>query len=104
ILAGIAISTTQKAWPAFSKAGFSYFFTTTWDPTHNKFGILDFVYGTAVVSAIALILAVPVSISIALFVTEVAPRRLRSAVGLVMDVLAAVPSVVFGLWAILVLS
>jgi len=104
VLAGIAISTTQHAWPAFSKVGLKYFFTTTWDPTHNKFGILDMVYGTLVVSAIALVVAVPVSISIALFVTEIAPRRVRAAVGLVMDVLAAVPSVVFGLWAVLVLS
>ena len=104
ILAGIAISTTQKAWPAFRSAGLKYFFTTTWDPTHNKFGILDFVYGTFVVSIIALVIAVPVSISIALFVTEIAPRRIKAAVGRVMDVLAAVPSVVFGLWAVIVLS
>jgi phosphate transport system permease protein len=104
ILAGIAISTTQHAWPAFRAGGLHYFFSDVWDPTHNKFGILAMVYGTFVVSVIALIIAVPVSISIALFVTEIAPRRIRAAVGLVMDVLAAVPSVVFGLWALLVLT
>jgi phosphate transport system permease protein len=104
ILAGIAISTTQHAWPAFRKGGLHYFFSDTWDPTHGKFGILAMVYGTFVVSIIALVIAVPVSISIALFVTEIAPRRIRAVVGLVMDVLAAVPSVVFGLWALLVLT
>jgi phosphate transport system permease protein len=104
ILAGIAISTTSKAWPAFRIEGLSYFFSTDWDPINAHFGAFPFIYGTLVVSAIALILAVPVSIGIALFITELAPRRIRSSVITVLDLMAAVPSVVFGLWGLLVLA
>ena len=101
ILAAIAISTTQRAWPAFSHAGFSYVFSDDWNPNQGKFGALAFIYGTFVVSTIAVVVAVPVSIGIALFATEVAPRRLRGAITTMMDLLAAVPSVVFGLWGFL---
>ena len=75
---------------------------TTWDPAHGKFGALAFIYGTLVTSAIALVIAVPVSLGIALFLTELAPRRLRAPVVYVIDLLAAIPSVVFGLWGVLV--
>jgi len=103
ILGAIAISTTQKAWPAFARAGLSYIFSDNWDPNQAKFGALSFIYGTFVVSVIAVVVAVPISIGIALFVTEVAPRRLRKIITTVMDLLASVPSVVFGLWGFLVL-
>jgi phosphate transport system permease protein len=103
ILAGIAVSTTQKAWPAFRSAGWSYFTSSNWDPANGHFGILSFVYGSVVVSAIALLLAVPTSVGIALFTTEVAHRRIRSAVVTVIDMLASVPSVVFGLVGFLIL-
>ncbi|HEX4493238.1 MAG TPA: phosphate ABC transporter permease subunit PstC [Acidimicrobiia bacterium] len=101
ILGLIAFSTTQQAWPAFTHQGLSYFTATTWDPPHNRFGTLTFLYGTIVVSAIALVFAVPVSIGIALFITEIAPRRLRNSIVYVIDLLASVPSVVFGLWGFL---
>ncbi len=104
ILALITVTTTQKAWPVFSKYGTSYFFSTDWNPTAKKFGILAFAYGTLLISAIGLVLAVPTSIGIALFATELAPRRLRSAITTVMDLLAAVPSVVFGLVGFLALK
>jgi len=104
ILAGIAISTTNKAWPAFVHQGFSYVFTDNWNPNQDSFGAAAIIYGTIVVSLIALVVSVPVSLGIALFLTEVAPRRIRTAVGTVMDVLAAVPSVVFGLWGFLTLK
>ena len=103
VLGGIAVSTTQKAWPAFAKAGLSYVFSDDWNPGTGHFGTLSFIYGTFVVSVIAVLVAVPVSIGIALFVTEVAPRRLRSAITTIVDLMAAVPSVVFGLWGFLVL-
>jgi phosphate transport system permease protein len=103
VLAAIVFSTTQRAWPAFSKMGLSYITSNDWNPNQGKFGALAFIYGTFIVSLIAVVLAVPVSIGIALFVTEVAPRRLRSVITTVMDLLAAVPSVVFGLWGFLVL-
>jgi phosphate transport system permease protein len=103
ILGLIAITTTQRAWPAFSHAGLSFFTSDVWNPNKDEFGARAFIYGTVVVSVVAILIAVPISLGIALFVTEVAPRRIRAAVTTVMDLLAAVPSVVFGLWGFLVL-
>ncbi len=97
ILALIAYSTTRSAWPAFAHHGTSYFFSTDWRPNQQHFGILGFAWGTFVIATIGVVLAVPVSIGIALFATEVAPRRLRRSITTVMDLLASVPSVVFGL-------
>ena len=104
ILGLITFSTTRSAWPAFVHQGASYFFSTDWRPSQGHFGILAFVYGTAVISFIGVLLAVPTSIGIALFATEVAPRRLRRTITLVMDLLASVPSVVFGLVGFYVLK
>src|SRR5713226_2958256 len=77
ILGLIAFSTTQTAWPAFSREGLHFFTSKTWDVPHLHFGALAFVYGTLVVSWIALLFAVPVSMGSALFITEIAPRSLR---------------------------
>src|SRR6516164_2243123 len=104
ILALIAISTTKEAWPIFSHDAAEFFFSSTWAPNQGKFGSLAFVYGTLVTSVIALVFAVPLSIGIALFITEVAPRWLKRPIVSVLDLLAVVPSVVFGLWGILVLA
>ena len=103
ILALIAISTTREAWPWFRQEGFDVF-TDTWDPAKNTFGALGLIYGTLVVSAIAVLLSLPVSIGIALFVTDVAPQRMRRPIVYTVDLLAAIPSVVYGLWALLVLA
>lgn len=103
ILAGIAVAMTLEAWPAFRSEGFDYLSTDNWVPSQGTFGALAIIYGTLVVSFIGIIVAVPISVGIALFVTEVAPRRVASAITTVMDVLAAVPSVVFGLWAFVML-
>ena len=103
ILALIAYSTISKAMPAFREMGLSYFTSSTWDPANAVFGTLAFSFGTIVISVIALVLAVPVSIGIALFITEVSPRGMRRWVVYVIDLLAAVPSVVYGLWGVLVL-
>ena len=104
ILGLIAFTMIREATPAFRDQGLSYFTSDVWDPAHSKFGTLAFTYGTVLVSLIALVLAVPVSIGIALFTTEVAPRWLRRPVTYLVDLLAAVPSVVFGLWGLLVLA
>jgi phosphate transport system permease protein len=103
ILAGILASTLNKSFPAIRFAG-AHFFTKTWDPTNGKLGGLSLIYGTVVTSAIAIVVAVPVSLGIALFLTEVAPRRLRAPFVFFVDLLAAVPSVVYGLWGAFVLS
>ncbi len=104
ILALIAWSTTKEAWPAFKFQGLSFVWSKTWDPAHMKFGALALIYGTVVSSVIALALGVPVSLGIALFVTEVAPDWVRRPVIYVVDLLATIPSVVYGLWGILVFA
>lgn len=104
ILVLIAFSTTKEAWPIFRDRPGEFLFTKRWAPADDKYGALSFVYGTVVTSVIALFFAVPVSIGVALFVTEVAPPWLRKPVVYVMDILAVIPSVVFGLWGVLVLA
>ncbi|HEY3096787.1 MAG TPA: phosphate ABC transporter permease subunit PstC [Acidimicrobiia bacterium] len=103
VLALIAIYTTREAWPWFREEGLGIF-TDNWDPARNHFGALGLIYGTLLVSVIALVLALPVSVGIALFVTEVAPLRVRRPIVYTVDLLAAIPSVVYGLWALLVLA
>ncbi|MET0894858.1 MAG: phosphate ABC transporter permease subunit PstC [Acidimicrobiia bacterium] len=102
ILALILFSTTQKAWPWFQEEGLGIF-ANDWVPSQGKFGAGALIYGTFLVGFLALLMAVPVSVGIALFVTEIAPRRLAKPVVYVVDLLAAIPSVVYGLWAIFVL-
>jgi phosphate transport system permease protein len=104
ILVLIAVSTSQQASSWFSHEGLSGVFSTTWNPATNKFGSLTFVYGTAVTSVIAIIIAVPLSLGIALLLTEVVSRRMAQPIVYVIDLLAVVPSVVWGLWGILVLA
>jgi phosphate transport system permease protein len=103
ILALIAIYTTREAWPWFREEGLGIF-TNSWEPSRGNFGALGLIYGTLLVSVIALVLAVPISIGIALFVTDVAPRAIRRPIVYTVDLLAVIPSVVYGLWAILVLA
>src|SRR4029077_15126432 len=85
-------------------AGVGFLTSKVWDPTRGKFGALAFIWGTVLTSLIALVIAVPVSLGIALFLAELAPRALRTPVIYVVDLLAAVPSVVYGLWGILFLG
>jgi phosphate transport system permease protein len=104
VLGLIAVSMTQKAWPAFSHDGLRFFTSTRWAPSAEVFGSLPFVYGTVVTAVIALVLAVPLSIGLALFLSDIAPHRLRRPVGSLIDLLAAVPSVVYGLWGVIVFA
>jgi phosphate transport system permease protein len=97
------VRTTWSAWPAFRHSGIGFVTQNRWYPNVGHFGGLSFIYGTLVTSVIALVLAVPVSILIAVFLTEVAAPRLATPLGYVIDLLAAVPSVVYGLWGVLVL-
>ena len=102
ILALIAISTSQQAASWFS-TGWKIF-TVDWNPATGNFGAMSFVYGTVITAAIAIILSVPVSAAIALLLTEVVPRRWARPIVYVVDLLAVVPSVVWGLWGILVFA
>ncbi|MGB6456854.1 MAG: phosphate ABC transporter permease subunit PstC [Streptosporangiaceae bacterium] len=104
ILLLIAITTTQQSTSWFSHEGISGIFSVTWDQQKNQFGALTFIYGTAITALIAVILSVPVSVSIALLLTEVVPHRWARPIVYVVDLLAVVPSVVWGLWGILVFA
>lgn len=103
ILAFIVWSTARYAWPAFSHQGWSFLTSDAWMPDIGKYGALAFIYGTLVSSAIAVLIAVPISVALALFITEVAPCRLRRPAVALVDLLAAVPSVVFGVVGLLFL-
>ena len=104
LLALITREVLADAWPAMDRFGLSFLWTQAWDQNKELFGARSFIYGTAVTSFGALLLATPISIAIALFLTELAPRWIRTVVGPLVELLAAVPSVVLGLWGILVLG
>ncbi|HEY5319122.1 MAG TPA: phosphate ABC transporter permease subunit PstC [Solirubrobacteraceae bacterium] len=89
---------------AFSKFGLRFLTTKVWNPVTNQFGAGSFIYGTIVSSAFAMLFAAPLSIAIALYLTELAPRRIRRPVATLVDLLAAIPSVIIGLWGILVMA
>jgi phosphate transport system permease protein len=101
ILGLIAVIMTQRAWPAL---GIEFFSSTRWSAADDIFGALPFIWGTLYTAAIAVAIAVPISLGVALFVTQVAPPWLKRPMVSLMDLLAVVPSVVFGLWGVLVLS
>jgi phosphate transport system permease protein len=104
ILGMIAVTITQRSTPVFRATGFQFFTTTRWSPAEGLFGALPFIWGTAFTAMIALVIAVPVSLGMALFITQVAPPKVRKPMVYLIDLLAGVPSVVFGLWGVLVLS
>ena len=102
LLAFLTYKIFNLAWPAMKEFGLSFIWTQAWNPNTNAYGALVFIYGTLVTSFIALLIATPLSIAIALFLTELAPRRLAAPIATMVELLAAIPSVVLGLWGILV--
>jgi phosphate transport system permease protein len=104
IMVAIVWKVLQGANPAYDKLGLSFLWESGWDVQKNVFGALPGLYGTAVTSLMALIIAVPLAIAIALFLSELAPRGVRGVVGALVELLAAIPSVVLGLWGILVMA
>jgi phosphate transport system permease protein len=102
LLFAILLSLTVSAWPAISKYGLGFLTSTTWDPVQEEFGGLVMIYGTLATSFIALLIAVPVSFGIALFLTELSPSWLKRPLGTAIELLAAVPSIVYGMWGLLV--
>jgi phosphate transport system permease protein len=93
----------QQSALAWQKFGLRFFFGSDWDPVSGSFGALPFVYGTIISSLVALIIAVPLAVAVAVFVTEMCPRPLRKPISYATELLAAIPSVIYGLWAIFVL-
>ncbi len=104
LLVGIIASLVIGAWPAISEYGLSFLWRSEWDPVENSYGGLVMIYGTLMTSFIALLIAVPVSFGIALFLTELSPNWLRRPLGVAVELLAAVPSIVYGMWGLLVFS
>ena len=104
MLIAILLSLTISAWPAIDKFGLGFLTSTKWDPVKEEFGGLVMIYGTLVTSFIALLIAVPVSFGIAIFLTELSPAWLKRPLGIAIELLAAVPSIVYGMWGLLVFS
>jgi phosphate transport system permease protein len=102
LLIAILASLTVNAWPAISKYGLGFLATATWDPVKEEFGGLVMIYGTLMTSLIALLIAVPVSFGIALFLTELSPAWMKRPLGTAIELLAAIPSIVYGMWGLLV--
>ncbi len=102
MLVGIIVSLFIGAAPAIEKYGLSFLWRSQWDPVEENFGGLVMIYGTLMTSFIALVIAVPVSFGIALFLTELSPRWLKRPLGTAIELLAAVPSIVYGMWGLLV--
>ena len=102
LLLAILTTLTISAWPAINKYGLSFLTSTVWDPVQEDFGGLVMIYGTVSTSLIALLIAVPVSFGIALFLTELSPAWLKRPLGTAIELLAAVPSIVYGMWGLLV--
>jgi len=104
LLGGIIVSLIISSWPSIKQFGLSFLVNSEWDPPADIYGALVPVYGTLVTSLIALIIAVPVSFGIALFLTELSPAWLRRPLGTAIELLAAVPSIVYGMWGLLVFA
>ena len=103
LLLFIGFEVFRGAWPALRHFGFSFFTTSDWDDVAGKFGAAPAVFGTVVSSILALVIATPLAVGVAIFLSEFAPAWLRQPVAFLVDLLAAIPSVVYGLWAIIVL-
>ena len=104
VIVGIVYEVVHIASPAISAFGIGFVTTNDWNPVTENFGAAPFLYGTVVTSAIALLFAAPISIAISIYLTELAPSRLRRPVATLVDMLAAIPTVILGLWGILVLG
>jgi phosphate transport system permease protein len=105
VVAGwMVIQLLLGAWPAIERFGAAFLWSSRWDPVHSVFGAVPFVYGTVASSLLALVLAVPVSLGAAIYLAEIAPARVSTILGFVIELLASIPSVILGLWGIFVLA
>lgn len=104
IAAAMVVVMTQNSWLSIKEFGFGFVFGQVWDPVKGEFGALSFIWGTIASSLLALLIAVPLSIGVAVFLVEQAPKSLSRPLSFLVELLAAIPSVVYGLWAIFVLA
>ena len=104
LVAAMVLEMAQRGWPAMRAFGLEFLVTSTWDPVAEQFGAVPFVYGTLLSSLLALLIAVPLGIGAAVYLAEVAPMWVQTPVAFLVELVAAVPSVVYGLWGIFVLA
>src|ERR1700754_2387747 len=104
ILGGAILSLVLGAWPALETFGLGFFADATWQPPADKYGGLASIYGTLVTSVIAMVIAVPVSFGIAIFLTELCPPMLKRPFGIAIELLAGIPSIIYGIWGFLALG
>lgn len=104
LLLAIAANLVRLGWPSLTRFGFSFFTSQEWDPVSDHYGSVAFAYGTIVSSLLALCISVPISVASGLFLTEIASRRTSNVLSFLIEMLAAIPSVVYGLWGIFVLA
>lgn len=104
LFAGMFIALFVGSWPAFSTFGFGFFVSSVWNPVTQEYGILAPIYGTVITSALAMLIALPVGIGIAVFLTEFCPRKLRRPLGIAIELLAGIPSIIYGVWGLFVFA
>jgi phosphate transport system permease protein len=104
LLGGVIATLIFGSIPAFKAFGFSFFITDVWNPAIGQYGALAAVYGTVVTSIIAMVIAVPVGLGVAIFLTELCPHALRRPIGTAIELLAGIPSIIYGLWGLFVLA
>jgi phosphate transport system permease protein len=103
IVAAIGVELVRQSWLSIQKFGLSFWLTETWDPVAGEFGALPFIWGTLYSSLLALLIATPIALGIAVFISELCPARLKQPLVFLTELLAAIPSIVYGLWGIFVL-
>jgi phosphate transport system permease protein len=104
LLGGVILALIIGAWPAFSTYGFGFLVTEVWNPVTEKFGAVAPIYGTLVTSVLAMLFGVPVSFGIAMFITELCPPWLKRPLGIAIELLAGIPSIIYGIWGLFVLA
>ena len=104
ILAGVMLSLVHGSLPAWKAFGFEFFTSQSWNPVTEKFGALPAIYGTLLTSVIAMLIGVPISIGIAVFLTEICPERLKRTIGTAIELLAGIPSIIYGIWGLFVFA
>jgi phosphate transport system permease protein len=104
LLAGVILSLVIGSLPAWKAFGFGFFTSQSWNPVTEKFGAAPAIYGTLVTSFLAMLIGVPVSLGIAIFLTEICPERLRRPIGIAVELLAGIPSIIYGIWGLFVFA
>ncbi|WP_300295079.1 phosphate ABC transporter permease subunit PstC [Ferrovibrio sp.] len=104
LLGGVIVALLEGSWPAFAKFGFGFLVTESWNPVTEQFGALSPIAGTLITSFIAMLIGVPISIGIAIFLTEICPIWLRRPIGIAIELLAGIPSIIYGIWGLFVFA